>query len=254
MAVARSVLEARIAGIVLDDATDVVARIVPEIQAAQKDLEERAYKFIIQEAAIYPDPKVNAGYTSVLATGGGAPASAAPDDWLGPRGDPFRLIGGTGDDALDLRLPPLQWVEADSELYKIHRSDASYVDARGEPKFLTWDTATSDNVSGVVINCAPVADILYNFHITYWKRLDTLTGTGDSNWWTENLQDYLVFRAAARTLAFNRDHTEAARYELMAEAAFRRAKSHDKRRRLRRQGGRIRLRRDVGGTFQQRRM
>jgi hypothetical protein len=244
MAVNRSVLDDRVAGIVLDDDATVVARIVPEIQQAQKDLEERAYHFIIQEALIDPDPTVAAGSTSV---------SAAPADWLAPRGDPFRLVGGSGDDALDLRLPPLQWAEANDELRKIHRSDASYVDARDAPEFLIWDTAVKDG-GGVEINCEPVADDTYTFRIPYWKRLATLTDATHNNWWTENAQDHLVFRAAARVLFFNRDHGEALRYEVMAEASYQQIRRMDKRRRYERQGGRIRPRRDVHGSFQQGRM
>jgi hypothetical protein len=240
--VQRSVLEARVAGIVVDDDADVVARIVPEIKKAQSDLEERAYKFMVQEATVSPDQTVVAGSRSVMAV--------APPLWLAPRGDPYRLVGGSGVDASDLRLPPLQWVEVDEELRKIHRSASSHTVARDAPEFLYCIQGSTT----MAIECEPTADETYTFRIYYWTRLTELTAGGSSNWWTTNLEDHLVFRAAARVLDYNRDQNEALKYELKAEAAYRAAKRTDKRRRYRKQGGRIRPRRDVHGTFQQRRM
>jgi hypothetical protein len=233
----RDAIAARVAGILIDDDADSVARIVPEIQKAQKDVEERSYKFLCQETWIDPNPSVTVG-DAVLAS--------VPDDFIESKGQAF-LLHQTANHGLV--TPPLDWLELGDESLKIHSGSwKNPVETdRGPPQAL-WINMVDDEITTF-----PVPDDSYAIWVPYYKRLATLDDGADENWWTENLEDFLVFRAAARVLNFNRD-PEHLRYEVMAAADYRAAKKANRRIRLRFQGGRIRPRRDVGATFQQRRM
>lgn len=237
MAVARSVLEDRVAGILIDDNADAVARIVPEIKSAQKDLEERDYKFIAQEAVVSPLPTVSAGNPILIAT--------MPTNWIEPFGLPFRW----DDPNKGVILPPLDWGEVNEESAKVWRH--SFLnpdpDLRGATEALYYWPELDQ------VWVAPVPDASYTIWVRYFKRLATLSAAGTSNWWTENMEDHLVFRAAARVLNFNEDPRHV-KYEILAEGSYKRSKRADKRKRFRTYGGRIRPRRDVGAAYTQRRM
>ena len=86
MAAIRSALETRVQDILIDTETKSVARVVPELQKAQRDIEEIAYKFLIQEEEVPGPPTVALGASLVV---------AVPTDWLEPRGVGNRLVGGT---------------------------------------------------------------------------------------------------------------------------------------------------------------
>jgi len=239
MAVLRSALEARVAGILIDDNADAAARIVPEIKKAQSDLEEMSYKFIVQETQVQPNPTVGVGVPILQAT--------MPTDWIEPHGRSF-LLDPTGP-TKGADLPPLDWVEPDEETVKVypHSLMNPNPSLRGQPEALFhWPMLDQ-------IWVLPVPDATYTIWLKYYKRLATLGAAGTSNWWTTHLEDYLVFRAAARVLNFNRD-PEYIKYEIMAKGEYLRAKRADKRRRFRKQHGRIRPRRDVRAAYTQRRM
>ena len=236
MATPRSDLEARVAGILIDDNADAVARIVPEIKKAQGDVETRSYKFIKQEKTVSPIPQCTVGVGTLC---------AMPSDFIEPNGDPF-FFQVAPFDQIGFVTPPLAWESSIEEVLKVYPpalSPSTYA----MPTLLYYDPVTD------MINVAPVPDAAYSIYIPYYSRLETLAAAGTSNWWTDNLEDYLVFRAAARVLNFNRD-PEYMKYEIMAEAEYRRAKRDDKLRRIKKHGGRVRPRRDVHGTIRQRRM
>lgn len=238
MATLRSALETRVQKIVVDNDTDVVARVVPELKKAQRDLEEIAYNFLIQEEEVAGSPDVAAAASLV---------EAVPTDWLEPRGVSNRLVGGTGEDQNDLvTMPTLTWLEWDEELFREQTAAAANLTAQGPPKWIT--------IIGTDIHVFPYADVAYTLRIPYWKRLLKLDNVGDSNWWTDNAEDYLVFRASARTLLFNRDHEESLRYEAFAQAERKSLVRTDKRARFRKANNRLRLRRDVNAKITQQRM
>lgn len=238
MATLRSALETRVEKIVVDDDTDVVARVVPELKKAQRDLEEGAYDFLIQEEEVAGSPDVAAAASLV---------EAVPSDWLEPRGVSNRLVGGTSEDQNDLvTMPTLTWLEWDEELFRVQTAATLNTSAQGPPKWIT--------IIGTDIHVFPYADVAYTLRIPYWKRLLTLTNSGDSNWWTDNSEDYLVFRASARVLLFNRDHEESLRYEAFAQAERKSLVRTDKRARFRKANNRLRLRRDVNARITQPRM
>jgi hypothetical protein len=233
----RDALAARVAGILIDDNADAVARIVPEIQKAQKDVEERSYKFICQETWIDPNPTVSVGNAVV---------ASVPSDFIEPHGEAFRLEQDANDGMV---TPPLDWLELGDESIKAYSGsfENPIVTDRGPPKAL-WINVVDDDITTF-----PVPDDTYTLWVPYYKRLTTLSAGATTNWWTENLEDYLVFRAAARVLNFNED-PKYLKYEVMAEAEYKRGRKANKRTRYRFQSNRIRPRRDVGSTFQQRRM
>lgn len=236
----RDALVARVNLILIDDDTDTLARTIPELQKAQREIEDIAYMFIAQEATISTDPPSTIGDQGLV---------TVPGDWIAPRGRPFRLVGGSGADALDLVLPPLEWISPGEDILKLYPADPSNASARGIPRFLTYDENETKQ-----IRIYPVPDIVYTHRILYWKRLATLSAGNSTNWWTTNAEDYLVWQAAARVLDFNEQSERSLKYEVRARGERDRLKMQDKRRRYRRSSTGIRPRRDVHSSVKQGRM
>jgi hypothetical protein len=226
----------RVAGILIDDNPDAVARIVPEIQKAQSDLETRSYKFLVQEAVISPTPQCTTGSPELC---------AVPSDWIEPNGDPF-FYQIAPFDQIGFVTPPLSWESSIEEMLKI------YPPALSPSTYSMPSLLYIEPILGKIY-LSPWPDDTYTIWVPYYKRLASLAAGSDSNWWTDNAEDYLAFRAAARVLSFNRD-PEYMKYEVMAEAEFKRLKRVDKLARYRKHGSRVRPRRDVHGTMRQRRM
>ena len=61
---------------------------------------------------------------------------------------------------------------------------------------------------------------LYDIRVLYWKRLDTLTADGDSNWLTTEAEDYMVWRAGSLAFEFNRDFEQSELYRQKAAAEY----------------------------------
>lgn len=59
----------------------------------------------------------------------------------------------------------------------------------------------------------------YDVEIDYWQRLTTLTASDDTNYWTENFDDVLAFRAAAFVFSEMRD-PQANWWSAVAAARF----------------------------------
>ena len=236
----RDALQTRVNKIIIDDDTDTLDRVVPEIQKAQREIEDLSYMFVAQEATIGTDPPSIVGDQGLV---------AVPSNWISPRGQPFRLVGGSGDDNLDLVLPALEWIGLDSELLKMYPADPGHASARGIPRFLAYDENESKQ-----IRIYPVPDIVYTHRILYWKRLVTLSSGSTTNWWTDNAEDYLVYVSSARVLDFNEQFERSIKYEIRARGEQDRLKKQDKRRRYSRQSTGAKIRRDVHATGKQGRM
>jgi len=236
----RDALQTRVNKIIIDDDTDTLDRVVPEIQKAQREIEDLSYMFVAQEATIGTDPPSIAGDQGLV---------AVPSNWIAPRGRPFRLVGGSGDDNLDLVTPPLEWMSPGEEVLKLYPADPSNTSARGKPRFLTYDENETKQ-----IRIYPVPDIVYTHRILYWKRLVTLSSGSTTNWWTDNAEDFLVWQAAGRVLDFNEQFERSIKYEIRARSERDRMKNQDKRRRYRRNSTGIRPRRDVHASVKQGRM
>jgi hypothetical protein len=110
-------------------------------------------------------------------------------------------------------------------------------DDKGEPK-LILDPEPSD--AGVrTWEVWPFPDGLsdwsggeYRIVIPYWRYLPVLSGGTDTNWFTENVEWYIVFDAASEAFFLDWDETRGAVMAQKAAGEFDRALKVDKRARL----------------------
>lgn len=78
----------------------------------------------------------------------------------------------------------------------------------------------------------------YDVEIDYWQRLPTLTAPADTNYWTENMDDVLAFRAAAFVFSEMRD-PQANWWSAVAAARFNEIRNAYHRNKLRQRDFRI---------------
>lgn len=210
-------IQTRVQQLIIDVNAVVTARIEPEILLAQTEIED-AHGFQVMDARHQ--------FLTVL----GARSNAAydkPADFLRARSDapPFRMDG-----AGDKRQ--IGWILAAGDEDKLY-SDNPIDD--GDPERLletesAWEIFPYPNQLAL----AGTLDSSGNWfiRIPYFKRLATLVNSGDTNWFTDNAEDYLVYRAATRALALNRDWAEAGLYQPQATAQMDRLIRSDKKRRM----------------------
>ena len=105
---------------------------------------------------------------------------------------------------LGMRAPPIVLNRAGDKRYTklleiVDFNDLGVPPAYGSPKY--WQISQD-----AIIRIWPFGDGLgpsmsatggYDVEIDYWQRLATLTASSDTNYWTENMDDVLAFRAAA---------------------------------------------------------
>lgn len=216
----RDALEARVQAIVQDLPTGVAARIVPEIQQAQLDLED-AHGFLAMEGEFeivtVEDARTDAGY-------------AQPADFLRTRMDarPVR-VSGTGS------TTEIDWLVSYGDRARLYSDDPL---DKGAPRHL-YERLSDFEVFPYPDALAPggslFADGNWRLRVPYFKRLAALSAGGSSNWFSDNAEEYLVQRAAGRVLAFNRDHEESLLALANAKSEERRVIGEDKKRRLAKQ-------------------
>lgn len=208
----RAQIEAEVLRIVEDQPSDLTAAVVTHIQRAQRQIEERL-DFRIQEEGIVFDV-IPSSFTY-----------AKPSDYLAAREAPFYLTDtslateATGvpvsrvflkrwtdplENLGDPRVPgrPKYWAESEELIQFFPPGD---------------DAGPSTTTAGA-----------YEVKFPYFKRLPTLTSAGSTNWWTENLDDVLAWRAASMLFSELRDpiaqfwsSVAAARYQEVVRATRR---------------------------------
>lgn len=213
-------ITARVQGILIVATTAATARIPPEIRQAQRDLED-AHGFLAmedeQELVTVEDARSHANY-----------AKAA--DWIRSRMDarPVR-VDGTG------AVQEIDWIISWGDRARLYSDDPL---DKGAPRHVyerLSDFLLFPYPDALAPGGALFADGNWRVRIPYFKRLATLTSPAQTNWFSENAEEYLVQKAAGRVLAFNRDREESL-FALQAARAERdRLIGEDKKRRLAKQ-------------------
>jgi hypothetical protein len=109
-------------------------------------------------------------------------------------------------------------------------------DGEGYPQFLYQSIPT--NVSGATSwECWPLPDGNsdyttapsgeYRIKIPYWKFLPDFVGSSDTDWFSQNAEWYVVFRACAEAFALDWDTEKQSEYLGKAEAELKKAKKYD---------------------------
>lgn len=146
-----------------------------------------------------------------------------PGDWKQPRGKPY-FIG---------ELDGFAEIEYTASLgqalaYYGDNPDFDY----GPPSAIFEDDATSSLLvfpypDGLSTN----SDGEYRVTVPYWRYLAPLSSDSDTNWFSENAEDYIQYRAASEAFFANEDEDRAAVWARRAEDEMRNIINTDKYRR-----------------------
>lgn len=111
-------------------------------------------------------------------------------------------------------------------------------EAEGAPEFLLeGEPSTDDYVSALEVYPLPDDnsdwdDGEYRIYVPYWAYVADLSAEGDSNWFTVNAQDWLIFKATAEAFFTDWDENRASIWEQRAANMFNDIIMLDKRYRL----------------------
>lgn len=209
-------IEAEVLRIVEDDPGDVTATSVirTHVRRAQRAIEDRC-AFAVQEETF--------GYTVTASVGN----FTLPTDFLAMRTAPSVL----------LRAADTQYARL-TEIGDI--TDLGVQPDYGPPKYwrISQDTLLQVRPFGDGLGPASSSPGGYDIEIAYWKRLATLTNSSDENYWTQNMDDVLAFRAAAFVFSEMRD-PQANWWSAVAAARFVEIRHTYKRNQLRQREFRI---------------
>ena len=219
-----------VADLVLDLNAKVTAQIEPQIREAQKEIEEDHGFLAMQQIH---------QFTTVADMRGPYPT---PERYLRARTDarPI-LIDGIG------ATIQMDWMMAFTDQTVLYSKDPIEI---GRPRNLV-ENLEDFEVFPLPDQLSPSGTISSDgnwiIEVPYFQRQPTLQNTGSpvlTNWFTENTDQYLVYSAAARVMAFNRDWEEASLNAALASDFRNRAIKEDKKRRL----SRMRLMRPQRGA------
>lgn len=129
-----------------------------------------------------------------------------PVDWKEARADPWLLdgLGGTRE---------ISWLTSESEAVRLFSEEDD--DDRGAP------LAILEEQSGFKVYPASDGNSLhddgeYRVKLPYWKYLPALEDDPDTNWFTDNAEDYVVWKAASEGMLFNREEERASLWAIKA--------------------------------------
>jgi len=207
-------VKAEVLRIVEDHITPLTDAITTHVQRAQKSIEDRC-AFPVQES------------TTFFLTAAGVNYFQFASDFITDRDEFYTTL------------------KVDSEyvtfLQEISEETERPISAVGSPKY--WTRALKNDLPGFRIlpdddGLGPFAGPSYGIFVPYFRRLSTLTVDADTNWWTDNLDDVLAWKAAANVYAEMRDPM-AQFWNGVAMARFKEILSATRRNKLRKTGNRI---------------
>lgn len=100
-------------------------------------------------------------------------------------------------------------------------------DDEGYPEFLFFDEAEI-SVYPYPDGASDYSDGEYRIRIPYWAESSDLVNDGDTNWFTDNAEFYLIYYASALGMLFNRDRDEATVYFQLANDELKEVTKLDK--------------------------
>lgn len=201
-------IKSRVGRYLIDLPTETNSEIGAWVNRAAK-LAQDDHNFRFQEAT--------AEFTT---TDGTRLLGSVPSDWKEARAAPWVLEG-------DSETTEIEWI-TQSDAIRLYSDSALDV---GFPRHV-METSTGFDIYPYPDGLSLNGDGEYRVKIPYWKYLPELSGDTDTNWFTDNAEDYLVYLATAEGMVFNRDEERAAVYFTKASEDLMRAVKVDKRSRL----------------------
>lgn len=137
---------------------------------------------------------------------------ARPLDWKQPRGVPY-FVENSG------RVHDMQWVA--------NRSDAQYRWGTSTQFDYGWPQGLQEDDLAQVFDVYPYPDQLsdytdgnYRITVPYWKYLGTLIADGDTNWFTDNADEWIVYKATADGFFANEDVAQSQIWQARADRVY----------------------------------
>jgi hypothetical protein len=202
---------------------DITAGITAEtddlINSAIREAEE-TYNFRIMQASTE--------LVTTLATRR-LPASSTsiPTDWKESRAKPYLREGQDG----ELGTQNIQWAPSLEEMVLLYSLDDP--NDKGQPQFILEDFAADEfSVFPFPDGASLWTDGEYRVTIPYWKFLPALVDDGDTNWFTNNMTNFVTEWAIAEGFLLNWDEERAGVWLTKAQVNFNRGKKFDKRAKL----------------------
>lgn len=159
--------------------------------------------------------------TAQFTTADGVRELTKPSDWKEMRVVPWLDEDGHTEE--------IKWAPSHSEMVRMFNQDPDL--DYGKPKFLL-ETETQLIIYPYPDETSLNDDDNFIINVPYWKTLAELSADADNNYFTNAMEDYVVFFAIAEGLVFNREEERAAVYVSKAEQKFQQAMRKDKRSKL----------------------
>lgn len=176
----------------------------PAIQTLTGSLVNRAIKSI-QRKHNFKDMERSATFVTVT---GQRTLGARPTDWKGPRGKAYFIgeLDGFGE---------LDWVSQISDAQALYGDNPDF--DYGHPSSLNEDVQNGQLLvfpypDGLSTN----PDGEYRVHVPYWAYLPALVNDGDTNWFTEEADEYVLFTAISQGFYLNEDDSRAQLWQARA--------------------------------------
>ncbi len=201
---------------VVDAGSAVEAEVDDLINLAMREIQNR-HNFRFMEAS--------ESYTTTLAT---RSLGNLPERFKSWRGTPWGTMEDSG------REWWVNTIERQEEVYS-HFSDLD----EGPPS-LILQVVPEDGLDGATtLSVWPLSDGLsdyddgeYRITVPFWRFLPDLEDDGDSNWLTDNAEEYLLFRATAEAFDIDWDDEKLTKYLTKSEAKAREVIKLDKHNRV----------------------
>ncbi len=174
---------------VIDTPTSITTLVPTFVQRAVRKLQQK-HNFKVMEA------RVQFTTTPLQRVLG-----ARPTDWKAPRGNPYfvEFFGS---------LKDMQWVANDSDGLYRWGSNPTY--DYGHPQAIFEDDLPGEfQVFPYPDSLSDYTDGNYRVTVPYWKYVARLIADSDSNWFTDNADEWIVSQAVSDAFYTNQDVTHA---------------------------------------------
>lgn len=165
---------------------------------------QREHNYLVMQAV--------AEYTTTELT---RSAGALPSNWKEERGAPY--------DYPDLGTPrKLVWAPSRADAERRYGTNVEY--DFGQPKAIHISDPTSE-AGAATVNVYPLPDGAsdhddgeYRIKLYYWKYLADLSGDADTNWFTVNAAEFIIYKATAEAFAIDWDEERETKWLARAVA------------------------------------
>jgi hypothetical protein len=206
-----STIKSEVLALVIDTPTAVQTLVGRFVNRAIRKLEVK-HNFKVMEAEVT--------YTTTAAT---RVLGTRPTDWKQPRRRPYYI----DEDGV---LHNFRWISDKGAAIGSY-GDSTTLDT-GAPRLVYEDDLTQEFLLfPYPDSLSDYTDGEYRITIPYWKFVGDLIADGDTNWFTENTEQWIIYQAVAEAFYANEDESRAQLWEVRAMKEFKDAVMLDKDRR-----------------------